>query len=126
MLNNIKQVESEKELEKQKQRQEAEQNKIDERNFLQYSVAFIFIIFLFLIFNFSGKLNFNIIITKAGVFLAILLLFEFILVYMDPFIEEVTGGAPAYKLMINASLAALIFPLHNLFEKRMIKKNEDE
>ena len=47
-----------------------------------------------------------------------------ILVYMDPYIENWTGGAPAYKLIINASLAALIFPLHNFFEGRMTKKKK--
>ena len=125
-LNNIKRIESEKELEKQKLKNLKEQEKINDRNFLQYSAAFLFIIFLFLIFNFSGKLNFNILITKAGIFLTILLLFEFILVYMDPYIENWTGGAPAYKLIINASLAALIFPLHNFFEARMTKKKKNK
>ncbi|MDC3306056.1 hypothetical protein OAV36_03940 [Flavobacteriales bacterium] len=43
---------------------------------------------------------------------------------MDPYIENWTGGAPAYKLIINASLAALIFPLHNFFEARMTKKKK--
>jgi hypothetical protein len=43
---------------------------------------------------------------------------------MDPYIDNWTGGAPAYKLIINASLAALIFPLHNFFEGRMSKKKK--
>jgi hypothetical protein len=45
---------------------------------------------------------------------------------MDPYIENWTGGAPAYKLIINASLAALIFPLHNFFEARMTKKKKNK
>ena len=121
---NIYKVEAENKLYKQTQLDLKEKNKINERNFLQYSGAFLFIIFLFILFNFSGKFNFPILVTKGGIFLTILLLFEFILVYMDPYIDNWTGGAPAYKLIINASLAALIFPLHNFFEGRMNKKKK--
>jgi hypothetical protein len=42
-----------------------------------------------------------------------------------PFIDELTGGAPAYKLLAKAVLAGAIFPLHAFFERflklRLIK-----
>jgi len=55
------------------------------------------------------------------IFFSFLLFFEFMLVLLDPFIEDYSGGAPAFKLMFNAVLAAGIFPLHAFFES-MIKR----
>lgn len=123
-INSLKKIEAEAEYRKEQQRKAEKIERINDRNFLQYSGAFLFIIFLFLIFNFSDRFNFSILVTKAGVFLTILLLFEFILVYLDPYIDNWTDGAPAYKLMINSTLAAFIFPLHNLLERRMSKNKK--
>ncbi|MBL4716529.1 MAG: tetratricopeptide repeat protein [Bacteroidia bacterium] len=59
---------------------------------------------------------------EAIIFLSFLILFEFLLVLLDPFVDEYTGGAPIFKLILNAVLAGLIFPLHQFFEKRLKKK----
>jgi len=46
-------------------------------------------------------------------------------VLADPYVDRYSGGAPGYKLLFNAGIAALIFPLHAFFEKvlkiRLIK-----
>ncbi|MBL4716398.1 MAG: hypothetical protein JKX95_07160, partial [Bacteroidia bacterium] len=42
--------------------------------------------------------------------------------WLDPYIEEWTGGAPGYKLLFNALLAGLIFPLHQFFEGKLKKR----
>jgi len=51
-------------------------------------------------------------------------------VLLDPWVEEWTGGAPGYKLMFNALLAGFIFPVHQFFEgkliKRLMKKRSEE
>jgi len=44
------------------------------------------------------------------------LFFEFTLVLLDPYIETYSSGEPAWKLLFNAVLAAMIFPLHSFFE----------
>ena len=41
------------------------------------------------------------------------------MVLADPYVENWTGGAPGLKLLINAGVAALIFPLHSFFESKM-------
>ena len=46
----------------------------------------------------------------------------FTLVLLDPYIEQYSSGAPAIKLGFNAVLAALIFPLHSLFENKLKKR----
>lgn len=97
---------------------------IDSRNFLQYSGALILIVLLFVILSFSTKLSLNNVILKGGIFLTLLMLFEFILVYSDPYIETITKGEPLYKLGINVCIAALIFPLHTFIEKKMSQRNK--
>jgi hypothetical protein len=60
---------------------------------------------------------------KAMAFITILTLFEFTLVYLDPYIEVLTNSEPLWKLGINVSIAALIFPLHAFIEKKMSKRD---
>jgi len=95
------------------------------RHLLQYSGIFIFIIAVFAILLFSGRLNIPVRLAKGGVFFTFLLVFEFILVLIDPYIEQWTGGEPAYNLMVNIALAGLFLPLHNLavnkLEQRLFK-----
>jgi len=103
-----------------------ENEKIDRRNLLQYSGALIFIVALFITILFSGRLNIPIRLAEGGVFFTFLLVFEFLLVLTDPYLENWTGGEPAYKLIVNAGLAGFIFPLHQFFEgvlkKRILKR----
>ena len=49
------------------------------------------------------------------------ILFEFLLVLSDPYVDGLTNGEPMYKLLANALLAGLIFPAHAFFE-RVVKK----
>jgi len=107
--------------------QEVEQAGIDKEvtersNLLQYSAILIFIVALFILLLFRGKLHIQEKWAEGGVFFIFLLLFEFILVLIDPYIEQWSGGEPGYKLMINAALAALIFPLHSLAETRLKRR----
>ena len=48
-----------------------------------------------------------------------LILFEFLLVLADPYIDKWSGGAPGIKLLFNAGIAALIFPAHAFFETKL-------
>ena len=95
------------------------------RHLLQYSGIFIFIIGIFAILLFSGQLNIPVRVAKSGVFFTFLLVFEFVLVLIDPYIEHWVGGEPAYMLMVNVALAGLFLPLHNLavskLEQRLFK-----
>ena len=89
---------------------------------LQYSGILIFLVIIFTIVFMLGKFSIPIKLAEGMIFFAFLLFFEFMLVILDPCIENYSGGAPAIKLGFNAVLAAMIFPLHSLFESRMKKK----
>ncbi len=113
--------------EQERKRQEEEQQRIlteqtERRNLLQYSGILIFIVAFFITLLFSGRLNIPVRLAEGGVFFTFLLVFEFLLVLTDPYIEQYTGGEPAYKLIVNAGLAGLIFPLHSFFETKLKKR----
>jgi len=106
---------------KRQEEELANRNALNEarRNNLQYSGILIFIVLLFAGVFMLGKFSMPIRLAEGMIFFSFLLFFEFTLVLLDPYIENFSGGAPAYKLMFNALLAAMIFPLHSLFESRM-------
>ena len=118
----------------QRQQDEVEQARIlaeqtERRNQLQYSGIVLVLIGLFIgIFLFARR--FRKIkkyktfrqytkIVEAALFISFLIFFEFILVVLDPYIEQITGGAPLWKLGFNALLAGVIFPLHSLLETKL-------
>lgn len=64
----------------------------------------------------------NLKLANAITFFATLLLFEFCLVLLDPVIDQLSNGLPAYKLLLNAFIALLIFPIHTLVVRLLKKK----
>jgi len=100
--------------------------KIARRNSLQYSgivIGLLLIIILIPLLRGVGGVSIRSI--EAIIFIAFMIFFEFLLVLLDPTIENWSGGEPLWKLVVNALLAATIFPLHSFFEgkvkKRMLK-----
>ncbi|MBL4625256.1 MAG: tetratricopeptide repeat protein [Flavobacteriales bacterium] len=116
---------------KDQQLQEASrklQEEISRRDNLQYSIIFLTLLLVFASVLGLGFVKVSPTIAEGLIFFAFLILFEFILVLSDPYIDSFTGGAPVYKLLANAILAGLIFPAHGFFEgllkKRIIKIKE--
>lgn len=105
-----------------------ETEKIDRRNSLQYSIILVVILIVFGLVLSLGVITVSTKIAEALIFFAFLIFFEFLLVLTDPYVDAITGGAPAYKLLANALLAGLIFPLHSFFEntlkKRLLQKRK--
>ncbi|MBL4657566.1 MAG: tetratricopeptide repeat protein, partial [Flavobacteriales bacterium] len=89
---------------------------------LQYSGILIFLVLLAAAVLGIGKLKVSVRLAEGIIFFSFLLLFEFSLVLLDPFIEQYSSGAPAIKLAFNAGLAAFIFPLHSFFEETLKKR----
>ncbi|PCH96252.1 MAG: hypothetical protein COB85_03685 [Bacteroidetes bacterium] len=103
------------------------------RDNLQYSGILIFIVLLFASVFFLGRFRIPVKLAEGIIFFTFLLLFEFTLVLLDPYIEQYSSGAaplifgfqiggPAVKLALNAVLAALIFPLHSFFESKFKRR----
>ena len=96
------------------------------RNSLQYSGILIFIIGILILLLFSGKLTLPAGIVEGGVIFLPLIVFEFLMVLCDPWIEKYAGGEPAYSLLINAGLALLILPLHGLLERKLNERFKEQ
>lgn len=111
-------------LEEQAEREAAQLalEKEERRNTLQYSILLIGLIFLFVLVILSGKLKLSLRVTEGLIFFVFLLFFEFLLLFFDPFIENITNRAPAWMFILNSSIALIIFPLHNGFENIARKK----
>ncbi|PCJ83461.1 MAG: hypothetical protein COA57_11185 [Flavobacteriales bacterium] len=101
--------------EKERQRQLAAA--VSRRDNLQYSIIGVSFLFLVLAFLLLVRVNVPVRWMEGAIFLIFLIFFEFILVLTDPYVDSSTGGAPGWKLLINAGIAGLIFPLHAFFEK---------
>lgn len=109
-------------MEHKREQQEIEQQQATAKSRsdnLQYSGILIFLVAIFTAVFMIGKFSIPIKLAEGLIFFAFLLFFEFMLVMLDPYIEDYSNGAPAIKLLFNAVLAGLIFPLHSLFESKM-------
>ncbi len=99
------------------------QRKVDEatarRDNLQYSVLLICLLVIGVIVALLGRLSLPVKVAEGIIFFSFLIFFEFLLVLADPYIEIWSGGAPGFKLLFNAGIAALIFPAHAFFESQL-------
>ncbi|MBN4081640.1 tetratricopeptide repeat protein, partial [bacterium AH-315-C07] len=111
-------VRIQEEQERSKQMQEA----VERRNLLQYSLIVIGLMVIGLSLSVLGRFNLSVRMVEAIVFISFLIFFEFLLVLLDPYLEQLTGGEPLWKLLANAILAAAIFPVHSFFEDKVKKR----
>lgn len=93
---------------------------------IQYSGMFIGLLGIGLIVIFIGFIKVPPPLARGITFFVVLLLFEFILVLLDPYVDTISHSEPVYKLFINAGLALCIFPINAIMErgiqKRLVKK----
>jgi len=92
------------------------------RNNLQYSLIFLGILVLFGIVLSLGFIKVSPNIAEGLIFFAFLILFEFVLVFSEPYLEQYTNDEPMYNLLANSVLALVIFPLHAVLEKLLKKR----
>ena len=107
-----KEIESEKNILIQKRRQN-----------LQYAlIALGLIIFgiLFLLLSHTLIANQKL-ITFLGA-IALLMVFEFINMYLDPFLAGLTHNSPVMMLLVAVAIAAMLVPVHSWLEKRIIHR----
>ncbi len=107
-----------------KEQEEKERSRIEaevtsRRDNLQYSVILIALLVLFGGVMSLGFVKVSPRMAEGIIFFSFLILFEFLLVLADPYIDNWSGGAPGFKLLFNAGIAALIFPAHAFFESRL-------
>lgn len=101
----------------QKEKERTAQEKESRRNSIQYTLIFITLLIMAAAILALGLVDVSEKQARGLIFLTFLLFFEFLLVALDPWVDLYSGGAPVIKLGFNALVAALIFPMHQYFEK---------
>lgn len=117
----------------QKRQQEADERRVKEkeeqRRNLQYALIGIGLLtFLILFFLLSHSVIVRTGFIKFLGVVALLLVFEFINLFLHPYLTKITNDSPVIMLLILAGIAALLVPLHHRLEKwvthRLTEKNK--
>jgi len=99
------------------------------KNQIQYSLVALVVFILAALLVSMTKLNFNPKVAASLIFIFFILIFEFMLVVLDPWVESITNGEVGFKILLNSVMALLIFGIHQISEKRLkkllIKKSEN-
>jgi tetratricopeptide (TPR) repeat protein len=101
---------------------EKEKARIARRNMLQYMLIFVIVFLVVGAVLLLGSIKFPPALAQGLNFVSLLLVFESILVFTDPYLDTFTNGVPIYKLLVNILLAVLIFPIHNFMDRRFRKR----
>lgn len=126
IVQNELEAEEFKQQKKKEELKRIEKNRTERRNQLEFNIIVIGIIMLFLILLLMARFSPPAWLIELVVFMLFLIIFEFLLVLSDPYIDSFTQKEPLKKLLINASLGGIIFPLHALLEnllKRTLLKS---
>ena len=89
------------------------------RDQFQINIIVLAVLFLFALILISGRVNVSPKVAQGLIFIFFILLFEFVLVVMDPYVDEWSEGAPMVKLLINSIFALVIFFGHTFFAGRL-------
>jgi hypothetical protein len=115
-IENIKQLQVLNIREQEKQAELAERKLAEEEeakeNLQLMTIAFFIPVFILLVLVLSRTRIHRRLIDFLGV-LSVLLLFEFITLLLDPWIEKITHHKPLLELFILVGLAAVLVPLHH-------------
>lgn len=125
--------ETEKKIEDAKREAEIAKKEEEEaqkrKNNLQYVGIAVFIVILLLIIFASGRMNLSVSLASSLVFYTILLILQFFLLLMRPYLIAFVGGVPIVGLLTNMvvaiSLPYMFEKLHQIFQQKVIKQKDD-
>jgi protein-S-isoprenylcysteine O-methyltransferase Ste14 len=128
-VNKIKAMEMEQGFRQQELEQKAAEAREERRMNIQYAILLIGIVGLLII---ALLLSRSFIVHHNWVrflgVLSLLLVFEFINLYLHPLLDKLTGHSPIAMLLIMACIASLLIPLHHKLEHwittKLVEKNK--
>ncbi len=106
----------------EQQAEEKRKAQIARSNMQQYLIIFLIVFVVVAAVILLGRFRVPQGLAQGLNFVSLLLVFESILVFTDPYLDVFANGAPYKKLLINILMAILIFPIHRLVENRLKKK----
>jgi tetratricopeptide (TPR) repeat protein len=102
--------------------EEKAKEETDRKNNLQMVAIAVFIVTFFVILSILSRRKINPRTVELLGILGLLLLFEFILIFIHPYIGEWTHHTPVYMLAIFVAIAAILGPLHHRLTKWIKEK----
>ncbi len=112
------------------QMEEKKRKELDERKHnLQYAaIALGIVMFVILFFVLSHSIMANQNLIRFLGILALLIVFEFLNLFLHPFLDKITNHQPVLMLAAMVCIAALLIPLHHKLEHwithKMVEKNK--
>ena len=86
---------------------------------MQYYGIIFFLAAMLVAAFWSGRFAIPLRVAKGVVFVTVVLLFEFLLVLLDPYIQKYAGGNPALILAFNGTLALGMLPVFNFLVNKL-------
>lgn len=121
-LQKVQSLEFEEDLRQSEKAQEAENATLERRHHLQYAgIAVALIGFLILFFLLSRSILVKTKFIEFFGVLGLLAVFEFINLFIHPYLAHATNDSPVLMLVILIAIGALLVPLHHRLEKWMTK-----
>lgn len=107
----------------------AKQQKDERKQNLQYAaIALGLVVFIILFFLFSHSIIANQKWIRFLGVMALLIVFEFINLFIHPYLAHATNDSPLIMLLVMVCIAALLVPVHHRLEKwishRLVEKNK--
>ncbi len=103
------------------QKEKTEQEKQARRYNLEYLGVAVLLLLMFAGAFLLSKSSISPKIYDGVAFVALVLLFEFLLVLIDPYSSAITRGEPLFTLMLNIALASLISPVDQYLESKLLR-----
>jgi tetratricopeptide (TPR) repeat protein len=102
-------------------RQQQQQQEQDKRRIatLQYSGIAVLILVFIVVLLFARRLSQYPMLVRWGAFVVALVMFEFLQVLIEPWIQQYIGTTPLEMLAVNMVLAAFFSPVANFAESRL-------
>ncbi|MEE9215281.1 MAG: tetratricopeptide repeat protein [Thermodesulfobacteriota bacterium] len=101
------------------QKQKKQQKAKDDRDRMQFIGMFIALIGVFAGVFFVANILMPDWLVNLISWVPFVMLFEFILVFTDPWVEQLTGGQPFYKFLFNTSIAIMLFFVQQYFQQKL-------
>ena len=116
----LMQVEADNEQQRQEKIEKERQERLRQRNNIQYMVIVFGIVALFFALVLLGMFKVSKGLIKAISFFVFLMLFEFVFLVFKKNIYSITHGEPWKDLAFMIALAALLVPLHHWLEHKVL------
>lgn len=101
--------------------QEKKEIETKRKYYIQYMILTIVIVLFFLLLILLSSMKVPEWVIQGLGFVSILMIFEFVILILDHKIHHLTHGAPLWIFIIKILILFVLFPLHHLVEKWIIK-----